>query len=166
MHKTLDEMLAEAAIRDLQIRYCRAVDRMDFELLRSCFHSDARADYGFFQGGIEAFIAMARESLKGFSSTTHFTGNQLVEVSGERAWAEHYTSATHRYLADAEGPERDFITLVRYIDQLEKRSGDWRIAERVLLLDSWRIDPVSGMGNAPDVQPGRRDRTDGSYRGR
>jgi hypothetical protein len=166
MKKTVDEMLAEAAIREIQIRYCRAVDRMDFALLRSCFHGDATAQYGFFNGDVEAFIAMARVSLKSYINTVHFTGNQLVEVSGRRAWAEHYTNATHRCAADEAGPERDFITAVRYIDELEQRDGDWRIAARTLLLDSWRLDPISGLGGAPEVTRGARDRTDVSYLGR
>jgi len=100
MKKTIDEVVAEAAIRSVQISYCRAIDRMDFDLLRTCFHPDATADYGFFSGGMDEFIAMAKTSLKSFTTTTHFTGNQLVEVNGDSAWAEHYTVATHRCPAD------------------------------------------------------------------
>ena len=99
MQKTIDELLAEAAIREIHVRYCRAVDRMDFDLLRTCFHSDAVAEYGFFVGGVDEFVAMAKDSLTTYTGTTHFTGNQLVEVSGDSAWAEHYTSATHHYAA-------------------------------------------------------------------
>lgn len=163
MKKTIDELIAEAAIRDLQIRYCRAVDRMDFDLLRSCFHVDATADYGFFSGGVDGFIAMAKESLKTFVRTTHFTGNQLVEVQGDSAWAEHYTVATHRCAADDKGPLRDFVTLIRYADRVERRDGDWRIGKRLLILDSMRTDPVSDLESPPPVQEGRRDRNDLSY---
>jgi hypothetical protein len=163
MKKTIDEVVAEAAIRSVQISYCRAIDRMDFDLLRTCFHPDATADYGFFSGGMDEFIAMAKTSLKNFTTTTHFTGNQLVEVNGDSAWAEHYTVATHRCPADENGPVRDFVTIIRYADRMERREGDWRIAKRVLILDSWRIDPVAELGSAPKVQPGRRDRGDPSY---
>jgi len=163
MNKTVDELLAEAAIRDVQIRYCRAVDRMDFDLLRTCFHADATADYGFFKGGVEEFIAMARGGLTAYTSTTHFTGNQLVEVHGDSAWAEHYTVATHRCPADATGPVRDLVTTVRYVDRMERRDGDWRIAQRLLILDWWRTDPVTEIGSAPQVQLGKRDGVDASY---
>jgi len=163
MNESLDELVAQSAIRDVQMRYCRAVDRMDFDLLRTCFHADALADYGFFVGSIDDFIGMAREGLKAYAGTTHFTGNQLVEVHGDSAWAEHYTVATHRCPADDNGPVRDFVTAIRYVDRLERREGDWRIAKRVLILDWWRTDPVTEFGAAPQVQVGKRDRSDASY---
>ena len=163
MPKTIDDLLAEAAIKDIQIRYCRACDRMDFDLLRSCFHPDATTDYGFFGGGVDAFIESAKQGLPSYVCTTHNTGNQLVEVNGNTAWAEHYTVATHRCAADAMGPVRDFITAVRYIDRLERRDGEWRIARRVLILDWMRSDPVIEIEPRPNVQSGRRDRNDASY---
>ena len=163
MNKTIDDLLAEAAIRDLHVRYCRGVDRMDFDLLRTSFHPDATAEFGFFSGGLDDFVAMAKEALGIYTGTTHFIGNQLVEVTGDRAWAEHYTTATHHYAADDEGPARDYVTLIRYVDQVERRDGDWRIARRVLILDSGRTDPVLELGPSPRAQRGRRDRSDPSY---
>jgi hypothetical protein len=161
--KTVEEMLAEAAIREIQMRYCRACDRMDFELLRNCFHPDASLDYGFFAGGVDAFIDMGREGLLTYEKTTHVTGNQLVEVTGDRAWAEHYTLATHRCPANETSPLRDFITSIRYVDDVQRRDGEWRIARRVLILDWVRTEPVVEFGPWPQVQAGKRDRTDASY---
>jgi len=163
MRKTIEDVVAEATIKDIHIRYCRAVDRMDFDLLRSCFHPDAVTDYGYFGGGIDAFIESAREQIPMSLVTTHNTGNQIVEVNGDSAWAEHYTVATHRMAADALGPERDFVTAVRYVDRVECRDGDWRIAHRVLILDWMRSDPVVSFEPRPDVLAGRRDRQDRSY---
>ena len=163
MKKTIEDVIAEAAIRDVQMRYCRACDRMDWDLLRSCFHADATTHYGFFGGSVDDFIASAQQALPHFVATTHNTGNQNVEVAGESAWAEHYTVATHRIAADEARPERDFITAVRYVDRLERRDGDWRIARRELILDWHRSDPVVSIEPRPDVQPGKRDRSDASY---
>jgi hypothetical protein len=165
MRKTIEEVVAEAAIKDLHIRYCRACDRIDFDLLKSCFHPDARLEFGFFGGTLDDFLAGAREQLPHFVGTTHNTGNQLVEVSGDKAWAEHYTVATHRIAADDLGPERDFVTSVRYADLLECRDGDWRIVRRELILDWVRSDPVVVIEPRPEVQAGRRDRGDPSYMG-
>jgi hypothetical protein len=162
LRKTVEELLAEAAIRDVQIRYCRAVDRKDFELLRTCFHPDATFDYGIFAGDVEAFVAMAHESLATFAGTTHFTGNQLVEVSGDSAWAEHYAVATHRCPADEAGPLRDFVTAIRYVDDMRRRDGDWRIFKRLLILDWSRTDPVAEAKGVRDPTA-RRDRSDASY---
>ena len=166
MRKTMEEVLAEAAIRDIQVRYCRACDRMDFELLRSCFHPDATTKYGYFGGTLDEFVASAEQQLPNFVATTHNTGNQLVEVTGDTAWAEHYTVATHRIAADDTGPERDLVTAVRYIDRLECRDGDWRIVRRELILDWMRSDPVVTIEPRPEVQPGRRGRSDASYASR
>ena len=47
MQKTIDEVLAEAAIRDLQRRYCRGVDRLDWHMVRSVFHDDAEPTMDF-----------------------------------------------------------------------------------------------------------------------
>lgn len=163
MKKTVDELLAEAAIRDVQMRYCRACDRMDFDLLRACFHPDATTDYGFSSGTLDEFIAMAQAALPSYLITTHNTGNQNVVVNGQTALAEHYTVASHRIAADEHGPLRDFITSVRYVDRMECRDGDWRIARRVLILDWTRTDPVADAGPDPEVPRGLRDRGDLSY---
>jgi len=163
MQKTLDDVLAEAALRDLQMRYCRAVDRMDWPLFRSCFHADANLEYAFYTGPLEPFIEASIDGLANYRWTTHNTGNQLVEVSGNTAWAEHYTVATHRIAPDEHGPERDLVAAVRYIDRAECRDGDWRIAGRLQVLDWWRIDAVSDIGPPLREPNARRDREDLSY---
>jgi hypothetical protein len=169
MNKTIEEVVAEAAIRDLQMIYCRAVDRMDWELFRTCFYPDAEFDYGvIYTGGLEGFIAMGSAGLATYAATQHFTGNQLVRVTGETAWAEHYAIASHRIDATADCPEYDMVTAIRYIDRAERRNGDWRIARRELILDWWRLDhdPEVGPGQGPiRKRTGRRDRSDASYAG-
>ena len=44
------------AISDLLLSYCRGIDRLDRELVASCFHSDATDTHGSFQGTIDEFI--------------------------------------------------------------------------------------------------------------
>jgi hypothetical protein len=112
--KTLEELLAEAAIKDVHMRYCRAADRTDYALFRTCFHADAILVFSFFSGGVDDFIGMAKQGLGGYELTTHFTGNHLITVDGGTAQAEFYTLATHRIAADGKGPERDYVASVRY----------------------------------------------------
>lgn len=163
MSRTTDDLLAEAEIRDVQLRYCRAADRKDFELYRTCFHEDAVLDFSFFTGSVDEFMDMAQESLARFTATTHFTGNQLIEVDGDSAWCEFYTRATHRMAADENGPERDYVAAVRYIDRMERRGGKWRIARRRCILDWARSDPVPDYCDGPKTGDARRDRNDPSY---
>jgi ketosteroid isomerase-like protein len=163
MPKVLDDLLAEAAIRDVQFRYCRAADRRDFELYRTCFHDDAVLEFSFFTGGVDEFMEMARETLARFAVTTHFTGNHLIEITGDSAWCEFYTLATHRIDADEEGPRRDYVASIRYVDRMERRSGEWRIARRLCIVDWGRTDPVPERGDGPTAGTGLRDRHDPSY---
>ena len=162
MATTIEELLDEAAIKDVQIRYCRAADRVDFDALRACFHPDGTADYGEGVWTLDEYMAHAMEMTTKFIVTTHNTGNQLVEVDGDSAWAEHYTVATHRSPLDEKGETRDMIAGIRYVDRMERRGGQWRIASRVMVLDWHRVDPVSGP--LAGVTRGSRDRGDPSYR--
>ena len=163
MDASLQRLLDEAAIKDLQIRYCRGIDRMDWDLVRSCYHPDATDDHGDYVGGIDGFIEYCKAGTPNFVSTTHFTGNQLVEVDGDTARAEHHAIAYHRVAAGPDGPERDLITVGRYADRLERRNGEWRLIKRVVIVDLDRVDPVGEKWVNPALFRGRRDKSDPSY---
>lgn len=162
MPKSLDDVLAEAEIKDVHIRYCRANDRRDEELMRSCFHPDAVIELHQ-ELSVEDFIALGREILGHYTGTWHYTGNQLVEVAGDKAWAEHYTISTHLIAASDEGPERDFVAHGRYVDRMEKRGGEWKIARRKMVLDYSRNVPVQPGESGIGTGGGARDRSDPSY---
>jgi SnoaL-like domain len=162
MPKTIDDLLAESQIKELHLRFCRANDRLDEQLMRSCFHADALVELHRTLT-VEEFLALGRVVLGRYTVTWHNTGNQLVEVRGDVAWAEHYTVSTHRIAADAVGPERDFIAYGRYIDHVEKRNSEWRFARRTMLLDFTRTDPVPASEPGFGTRRGCRDRDDLSY---
>lgn len=163
MEASLQRLLDEAAIKELQIRYCRGIDRMDWELVRSCYHPDAIDDHGEYVGGIDGFIEYCKAGTPNFLSTTHFTGNQLVEIDGDAAWAEHYARAYHRVAGGPDGPDKDLVVNCRYVDRLERRGGEWRLSKRVVIVDSERVDPVHERWVDPSQLRGRRDRSDPSY---
>ena len=151
MAQTMATVLAERAIRQVGLRYCRGIDRQDFDLVRSCYHADATDDHGDFSGGVEAFIAYCQRELVRFESTTHFMGNALVELTGtSSAVCETYVMAIHRVPASRTKPIRDFVVGLRYGDRFECRDGDWRIAQRVCLFDWTRTDPVVPGWQFPD----------------
>ena len=67
-------------------RYCRGVDRRDYELIRSCYHPDAIDNpastwWARIHRGVES-------NLGRFERTMHFLGNILVEVDGDPAQRE------------------------------------------------------------------------------
>ena len=45
MDVALQRLLDEDAIKKVHLRYCRAIDRRDFDLLRTCYHPDAEDDH-------------------------------------------------------------------------------------------------------------------------
>lgn len=159
----IQQVIDAAEIRDVHLRYCRGVDRVDLELVRSCYHPDATDDHGAFKGGVAEFLEWLAPALQRYESTTHFTGNQLVEASGDTAWAEHYAVVFHRRGESADLPAADLVVNVRYVDRMERRGGEWRIARRVVVVDSDRLDVVDQTWFPSHLKNGRRDRSDPSY---
>ncbi len=161
MTMTMEELLARQEIADVILRYARGIDRLDFELVRSCYHPDAFDDHGTMKGGVEDFIASARTFLPHYVATMHFMGNMLIEVERDVARAETYAVAYHRELL-GDGAGRDDIWGIRYVDRFEQRGGDWRIAHRVVAQEWRRVEPIPAgkvRGGGPGLW-GTRDGND------
>jgi hypothetical protein len=164
MDPILQNLVDETAIRNLHLRYCRGIDRMDWDLVRSCFHEDAQADYGGFKGDLDAFMAYAKQGVI-FQYTMHFVGNQLVDIDGDIAWAERYTRAFHRVLPTAQSPAMDWNMNLRYIDRLARSGGEWRIVDRVMITEAMTTASVEAVPDfAAAFNVGVRGREDLSYR--
>ena len=159
----LEDLVAQQEIRDVLIRYTRGVDRMDPELVRSSYWPGAHDDHGAFQGTVEEFIEWLKV-LEHFDATMHFIGNQLVEVDGDVAHAESYCVAYHRRCARDGEQGHDLVLGLRYVDRLERRDGEWRIADRRCVFDWSRHDPITAEWDLPpEALKGRRDRSDPAY---
>jgi hypothetical protein len=96
LEQKLQELVDKDEIRDVMFRYCRAADRCDSALFKSCYWPDARDHHGFFVGNAHAFVDYVVPVLQQALSTTHQLGNVLIELDGERACAESYVHVTHR----------------------------------------------------------------------
>jgi hypothetical protein len=159
--RRLAKLLDQQEIRDVCYRYCRGIDRRQFDLVRSCYHPDATDDHGDYKGGVDGFIDYVTVGLRRWVSTNHFLGNMLIEPRADQARVETYAIAFHRFAARAERPERDFIAGIRYVDDFERRDGEWRIATRVCVVDWTRSDEVSHPIVIGDEHVrGRTDRDD------
>ena len=76
-------------LQALTYRWCRAVDRRDWELVRSCFHPDGHDDHGVFVGDVDGMIAWLKERHAEISQSMHHAGNMLIEFAGpDRAGVE------------------------------------------------------------------------------
>lgn len=142
----LARVIDQQQIRDVIYRYCRGIDRRDYDLVRACYHPDATDDHGDFRGGVEDFIAYVQRGLPRFERTMHFIGNLLVEPDGDRARVESYAVAYHRLRESRTKPERDFVIGLRYVDDFTRRDRAWRIGARVCVFEWSRTDPVEGGG--------------------
>ena len=160
-------LLDQQAIRDVVLRYCRGIDRLDLELVRSCYHPDATDDHGTFVPGRDEYVDWVAGVLDRFEGTMHVVANQLVELDGDVARSETYGVAYH-HGDPPDDHRRNFTTGFRYVDRFERRDGEWRIATRVAVREwthtvtaeqQWIIPPER------DGRRGRRDRTDAVYEG-
>ena len=48
------------AIQDAMYRWCRAIDRLDFDGIREAFHSDGTDNHGIFSGGVDGLVEWIR----------------------------------------------------------------------------------------------------------
>ncbi len=157
----LDDIIAKQQIHETIMRYCRGVDRLDAELLRTVYHPDGYDNHGGFRGVAEDFIRwVIPEMRRLYKSTNHFICNELVEVKGDTAYCESYFIAHHRF--DRDGREYDMVFGGRYIDVMERRNGEWKIKKRNVLHDWNRIDPVAERFEVPINS--HRSREDLCYR--
>lgn len=158
------EMLDRQDILDCVHRYCRGMDRLDRELLLSCYHPDALDHHGGFVGGpVEFWEYFSAWHAKYNLAHHHTVSNHTVEVTGSTAHGETYWQFES---VNTDGSMS--LHGGRYIDRFEKRDGQWKIAARACLIE-WhgklgeiRPDPEEAAAQAePGI--GRRDRSDRSY---
>lgn len=137
------------AIEEVLARYCRGIDRCDAEELRRVFSDDAMIDYGDGAQPREETIAGLMTGLSAMRLTHHNIGNVICEIEGDAARAETYCVAYHilpngEAVGDSGDPaEIEMVVGGRYLDTLVKRAGQWRIAERLYVMDWNRQGPAS-----------------------
>lgn len=164
LEQRLMDLLDKQDILECLHRYCRGMDRMDKTLLLSAYHPDAIDDHGAFVGTPEEFWNFYSSwHLENNRAHHHHISNSTIELSGNTAHSETY------WHFQAFNPD-DTITMScgRYVDRLEKRSGEWKIAARSCLIEwtgTLRDVETSAEAAAVAAAAGTssRDRNDMSY---
>ncbi len=163
----IERLESRAAIEEVVMRYCRAIDRRDEALLRSCFHPDATHVHGGFAGPSSEFCTRAMEITAVLVASHHQLGPISVRLEGETAWTEAYFTSLHRYGASPPAggrPYEDRFMGGRYIDRFERRDGVWRIAHRTGVNEWVRFEAAADGGFfARGENGGARDPTDPVY---
>jgi hypothetical protein len=165
MEQKLREMIDRHEIWQVMMRYGRGLDRFDRELVRSCYWDEATEDHGNWVGGVEDFIDWANMTSAYCERHHHGMQNHSCDLQGDNAYCETY------YLfigVRAEPPHA--MSIGRYVDHFQKRNGEWRIANRVCLIegnfelaDSALAAQTPSWYGGTETQPNTRDRSDVSY---
>ena len=136
---TLDRLESRLAIEDAITRYCRAVDRCDWDLLHTVYHPDAAIQHGPYTGDVAGFVEFVRARRTGIRHTAHYLSNVLVDFTGpDTAVCEAYGWASQTFVPPSpfvpDGMAATRITaMYRYVDRFERRAGRWAVAEGLLV---------------------------------
>ena len=143
MEKELQELLDRKACEDVLMRYGRTLDWLDEAGQEECFWPDADVDYGFFEGAGKDWVPVVLEVEKASPRRWHVSTGIMVKVDGNTAKAESYGLAVGTS-EDESGALVDTMFGGRYLDELEKREGQWRISKRLYIAD-WIQQFPNGM---------------------
>mmetsp|Transcript_8912 Transcript_8912/g.36814 ORF Transcript_8912/g.36814 Transcript_8912/m.36814 type:complete len:187 (+) Transcript_8912:36-596(+) len=183
MGDDLETVLAEREIQRCLVRYCRGVDRLDEQLVASCYHKDSYDEHGSFKGTGEEFAKVAVQGLKKRAvATQHSISNVSIELAGDVAQCESYVLVRHYVVKD--GKPLLETAGARFVDRMERRtvrdewaeSGDeevgreereerkeWRIAKRIAVVDWGKTEQVAMDFPMPAFRQGMRSPDDVSY---
>lgn len=171
-----DRLADRAYITEVLHRWSRGVDRLDPDLMRAAFHPDATDDHGHYRGDIEGLIEWIMTRHKTIPFVWHIINNIIIEFAGADVAVveslcmtiQHYPNASEATVkllgSGTAGKPMDLIAFARYADRFERRNGHWKIAARTVIYDSQIINESPGVSTAPNLETGRRDRSDFIYR--
>jgi len=184
----LREMCDRQEIEQVVHVYCRAIDRLDADLLRSIYHPDGVDLHGSFEGNAHEFADFIVQRLRRLTSYGFHTVTQsVITIAGDIAIAESTYVAYHRipagwepicaffgedYARAAEhastlNREHENSCGGRYLDRFERRDGVWKIARR-RVTNEWNRNGLTthifDQGELAHYKlPGARDRSDPIY---
>ncbi|MDN5843928.1 MAG: nuclear transport factor 2 family protein [Alcaligenaceae bacterium] len=172
----LKRLSAEHAIKRALQQYCRGVDRRDFDLVRSVYHTDAMDSHGPYNGDIDGLIQWMTRRHEGVAQSMHLLGNCLIDWHTDTvALVETYCVTYQRLKPSGDASTSDVGLTVggsgqqtqvrcRYLDRFEQREGTWKIAKRVVAYESLLLeDSPEGSPFAPAMQLATRGKDDPLY---
>jgi SnoaL-like domain len=164
LEQKLQYLMDRTAILDCIARNARGCDRHDAELLASSYHSDGVDEHGFTvnPGPKYSDYANAAHSAMSQQNMHNITTHQC-EIDGDVAHAESYSVGL---FLDPDGKAGRLLA-GRYLDRLERRDGEWKIALRRVTCEVILTGDAS-IVNAPTFKEmgylkGMRDKRDTTY---
>jgi ketosteroid isomerase-like protein len=162
----LQSLADREAIRECLYRYCRGIDRLDADALRSAYWPDGTDRHGPYNGSAQGFIDWALGKLPGAGRMIHMIGNISIELRGDVAAVESYFQA-YQAERDAQGQPQATFLCGRYVDRFERRGDEWRVAARTVIYDWLDQSPMPAGSEAerfgPRLPQGGRKPDDALY---
>jgi SnoaL-like domain len=157
-------LLDRTQILDCIARHARGSDRHDIDLIASAYHGDGVDEHGHTVNAGPEYGPWANQTHAETSRVhTHNITTHSCDIDGDTAHAESYVIVV---LMDVDGKSAQFIT-GRYIDRLERRDGQWRVAVRRSTVEGMFIADArvlqSPFFTEKGYLVGTRDQTDLSY---
>ncbi len=163
MDAVLQRLVDRQAIDDVIARYARTLDWLDDAGQASCYWPDADIDYGFFKGKAADFLPVVMEIERRSDRRWHMLSGLIVKfLSPCSASSECYGifAGANR---QGDGTLCGNLYGGRYLDEWEKRDGEWRISARTYLVDwhqplenqpAFTPDPIFPLPTAQIAQSG------------
>ncbi len=130
----LQEISDRIEIDDLLVRYAKAIDTQDWNLLDTCFTPDAAVDYvssGGIAGPYPEVRAWLEKALAIFPVTVHSISNSEIELDGDRAIGRTLVSNPMQLPGPDGGAGGPIFTVYAlYHDEIVRTSDGWRLASR------------------------------------
>ena len=133
MSLSQQEISDRMEINDVLVRYTRAIDQRDYELLDTCFTEDAHLDYtasGGIKGEYPEVRAWLEKALAQFDAMMHMIGNVVIELDGDEARSGTYLM-NPMGMKSGSGGLSFFTVGGEYVDRLVRTPGGWKIRERI-----------------------------------
>jgi hypothetical protein len=152
------------AIYDCLTSTSRGNDRFDVDLISGAYHEDGIHELGTNQISGKAYGEHANHAhVKIADANLHNVTMHRCEIDGDVAHAESYVIG----LFLDPGGQTSRMLAGRYIDRLERRNGEWKIALRratvEVCMEGKAILPNGQMLPGSGYLRGDRDRSDPSY---
>lgn len=145
----IDALLDKQDIHECLARFSRGMDRFDRDCYLSAFWEDGTMAAGPFVGSPADCWDWAVPMHEAGQIVTHHALLQTtIDLDGDTAHSETYYQFVGR-----NRDESIWIAGGRYVDRLERRSGEWRIALRTNIIEWCTLPPVLPVpfGDVPDI---------------
>jgi hypothetical protein len=115
------------SVRRFPQRYARAVDQRDHDALTALFDPDGTIDGTFGLESVADYLEGMRSRLGSTGTSMHLLGDPLVDLAPGADTAHLDTYAVVYQIPDGSDP---FTLGMRYLDDLVRLDGEWRIHHR------------------------------------